>query len=120
MKFAPSAMTWKSLGKKPVANPSVEPDADQLKRPLTNPCATPATMKRPTPEPIPHLETTSSMNMTRTPPRQICRKISSITTAPLPPKMAATAGSAVIHPPNTFGRASMKIITKISSFCRPI
>ncbi|OPZ41650.1 MAG: hypothetical protein BWY93_02220 [Euryarchaeota archaeon ADurb.BinA087] len=84
-------------------------------------CDIPAMMKRPTPDPIPHLVTTSSMNMISTPPMHIWMKMINETAVRLPPKnMSAMTGSGSRNPPMRFGKASMIIITKIRSFWRPI
>jgi hypothetical protein len=51
-------------------------------------------MNRPTPEPTPHLLTTSSMNNTSAPPANICAKMSHFTPTAPTPRALATAGSA--------------------------
>ncbi len=70
-----------------------EESACQLKRPVTICWETPATMKRPTPEPIPHFETTSSMKRIRTPPIHIWIKIIRIMIVPLTPREEARSRS---------------------------
>ena len=108
-----------SRGKNPIGKGSVP--VCQFRNPFTRPCETPATMKSPTPEPTPHLVTTSSIITTSKPPRQTWRKIRSETVSIFPPKnSAATVGSGIIIPLATMGNASTMIITKMSIFCRPM
>ncbi|OQC70304.1 MAG: hypothetical protein BWX50_00832 [Euryarchaeota archaeon ADurb.Bin009] len=118
-KFAPDVPMANRRGKNPIGKGSVP--VCQFRNPFTRPCETPATMKSPTPEPTPHLVTTSSISTTRRPPMQSWRKIKSETANIFPPKnCVATDGSGIIIPLRTMGSASTMIITKMSIFCRPM
>ncbi len=98
-----------------------------LNRPVTIDWATPATMNRPTPEPIPHLDTTSSINSTRVPPMNIWTKIINMTRSTPPAgerlksadNIVARPRSGRIYPPSIWGKDSSTIITNTSNFWAP-
>jgi hypothetical protein len=83
-KLAPSMMTATIRGKNPTGNWSWAGIHEMS--PLMRAWEIPAMMKSPTPDPIPHLVTTSSMNMISTPPIQIWMKMMNETAKRLPPK----------------------------------
>ena len=82
--MAPENAIAKSRGKNPIGYGS-ETGA-QFRNPLISACEIPAMMKSPTPEPIPHLVTTSSMKTIRRPPITTCRKMIPASSAVFPPK----------------------------------
>jgi len=118
-KFAPSSSTATMRGMNPTGYWSLT--GAQLMKPLTIAWEMPAMMKSPTPDPIPHFVTTSSMKTIRSPPMHIWTKMRNETRNAFPPKnMSAMTGSGMRNPPTRFGAASMTIIAKMRSFCRPM
>jgi hypothetical protein len=77
-------------------------------------------MKRPTPDPTPHFETTSSMKRMRTPPIAISTKSIDFTpTRPIPSDCANCGSAGRKFPTNTIGKPVRQIITSTRNFCSP-
>lgn len=90
--------------------------ACQLKVPVKSACATPAAMKSEIPEPIPHLEMSSSMRNTMSAPRKSC-EMTVHCARPRPISwMSRSSGSRY---PNTCGTDSMRIIATTRIFWVP-
>ncbi len=114
--------TWSiatHFGIRPIGSEPAPDSGIQLKRPVKICWDTPATMKSPTPDPMPHLDMTSSMKRINTPPTQIWMRRRSVMTPRLTPNALATAADGSIYPPSTCGSAVNKIIAKTSIFCAP-
>ncbi|CAD6493428.1 MAG: hypothetical protein FFODKBPE_00501 [Candidatus Argoarchaeum ethanivorans] len=105
------------FGIKPIGMPVSS--SFQLNTPVIICCETPAMMNKPTPEPIPHFETISSMYRTSSPPMNIWMNNTSMMTFVPTPRVAANTSSGLINPPKSWGRASSAIIINTRNFCAP-
>ncbi|KAF5417874.1 MAG: hypothetical protein C5S49_02525 [Candidatus Methanogaster sp.] len=115
---SPVCARYTHRGSSPIG--TFPPGSDiQLNSPVMICWETPATMKSPTPEPMPHLETISSINKIRTPPAHIWIRRRSMIVDGSTPSSAAIMVDGLMYPPSTCGSAVNRIITKTSSFCAP-